>query len=50
MSKRTITIFVVLILAGGIFLAEGVSLTRGVARVFAARAASGDGLKSLCEN
>jgi virginiamycin B lyase len=43
MSKRTITIFVVLILACGIFLAGGVSLTRAVARAFAARVADRNG-------
>ena len=44
MSKRMVTIFVGLILGCGIFLAGGVSLTRGVARVFAAREGSEDGL------
>src|SRR5258707_13227593 len=43
MSKRTITIFVGLILGCGIFLAGGISLTRGVAVALAARGPSENG-------
>ena len=45
MNKRTVTVLMALVLACGIFLVGGVSLTRGVAQVFAARAASRDALK-----
>jgi virginiamycin B lyase len=41
MSRRTITVFVALILACEIVLVGGVSLARGVARAFAARAGGG---------
>src|SRR5260370_7582713 len=43
MSKRTITIFVGLILGCGIFLAGAISLTRGVAVALAARGPSENG-------
>src|ERR1700730_14767120 len=45
MSKRAIAIVVGLLLGCGIFLSVRVSLTPSVTHVFAARAASGDGLK-----
>ena len=43
MSKRAVASVVALILGCGIFLLGGVSLTRGVAHIFAARTASGNG-------
>src|SRR5467141_3247758 len=45
MTRQTMTTVATLVLGCAIFLAGGVSVTRGVARLFAGRAASGESLK-----
>src|SRR5713226_8137137 len=45
MTRQTMTMVAALVLGCAVFLAGGVSLTRGVARVFATRAATGDKLR-----